>query len=224
MSLKKLAVCLAMSLSTAYAAETIPGTTLSIGFEAAQVQGAGRGVNIYRVPVTDVTTGVTTFYDASFQFGVLPDGSIGFTRTTSAAVSTSQLKAADNFVAGVYKDAIGQLYQLDGPVVLAGGRYQYSIKSLTAGKQFDATWITGAVTGHPQVGSFATRPTEGSAGAFGLLGVDNFGLWGGNNYNCGGYAVGASQLSPSSLAIYRFHITGCGSSSSATATVNLTKN
>jgi len=207
------------------AADLIPGTTLSIGFESAQVQGAGRNINVYRVPVTDVNTRVTTFYDVQFQFGILSDGSIGFTRMSSAAVSSSQIKAADNFIAGTYKDSNGVLLQVEGPVVLSGGRLQYSIRSITSGKKFDATWITGPVAGHPQVGGFNPTPTEGSAGAFGVMGGADFSI-SGQEFGCNGHAVGVSQLGSTLVISSYFFGFGfaCSRTRGAEASVTLSKN
>ena len=72
-------------------AQIIPGTTLSMNMEAAAITANGTQINMYRVPVTDVTTGATTYWDAAFVFTLLSDGSLSFSRTASAAQSTTQL-------------------------------------------------------------------------------------------------------------------------------------
>jgi hypothetical protein len=184
-------------------AELIPGTTLSLDMQSAQIQANGRNVNVYRLPVTDTATGAVTFFDAVFQFGVLSDGSVGFTRTSSAAVSAAQLRAADNFVAGTYRDAAGNLYEVTGPAAMPGGRLSYAIAASTAGKTFSASWITGTASANPQFGSSSTKPAEGSAAAFGVLGDKTFNpssstAWG------TGYAIGATQLSSTNLVIYSY--------------------
>ena len=68
-------------------AEVLPGTTLSVNFESANIVGSGRHLNMQRVPVVDINTDITTLYDASFKFTFLPDQELLFEQITSAAVS-----------------------------------------------------------------------------------------------------------------------------------------
>lgn len=187
-------------------AELLPGTNLSMDLQAAQIQANGRNVNIYRLPLTDTTTGAVTYFDAVFQFGVLADGSVGFTRTSAASVSAAQLRAADNFVAGTYSDVAGNKYEVTGPAAMSGGRLSYAIQSTTAGKAFSAIWVTGTIAGHPQFSGTNTKPLDGSAGAFGVLGDRNFYPSSSNNWSTG-YAIGATQISNTSLVISSYYTT-----------------
>ncbi len=102
------------------------------------------------VPLCRITpSGKTTYWDAEFVFGLLPDGSITFTRTASAALSTTQLLNGQAFIPGTYKDVNGNLYALSGPVAVPDGRQQWHLASITAGKTFTADFITGPVANHP---------------------------------------------------------------------------
>ena len=185
--------------------EVVPGTNLSMDLQASQIQANGRNVNIYRLPLTDTTTGAVTYFDAVFQFGLLADGSVGFTRTSTASVSAAQLRAADNFVAGVYSDVAGNKYEVTGPAAMPGGRLSYAIQSTTAGKTFSATWVTGSITGHPQFSGTNTKPLEGSSGAFGVLGDRNFFPSSSSSWGTG-YALGATQISSTSLVINSYYV------------------
>ncbi len=204
-------------------AEVIPGTTLSIDFQAGQVQAGGRTVHIYRIPVTDTNSGTTTFYDASFDFGVLSDGSIGFTRTSSAAVSSAPLTAGDNFIAGTYADSFGAIWTVSGPSVVAGGRYSYSAVSASG---VSISWMTGPVASHPQIGSLSTKPADGAAGAFGVMGTNPddskaTGVSTDTNWEPG-YIIGATQQSSTSILLSRFH-SGPNSYTSVKSSFVLTK-
>lgn len=209
MNLKSVATLVSASfcLATPNAyAELVPGTNLSMDLQAAQIQANGRNVNVYRLPLTDTTTGAVTYFDAVFQFGLLADGSVGFTRTSAASVSAAQLRAADNFVAGTYSDAAGNKYEVTGPAAMPGGRLSYAIQSTTAGKIFSATWVTGSMTGHPQFSGSNTKPLDGSAGAFGVLGDRNFYPSSSSNWGTS-YAIGATQISSTSLVIASYYTT-----------------
>lgn len=219
-----LSLVLAAAASSA-GAEVIPGTTLSIDFQGGLVQPSGRNIQVFRIPVTDTASGATTYYDATFEFGVLPDGSLGFVRLASAAVATSPLRGADSYSAGTYRDQAGNTYLVAGPAILSGGRSSYSITSTTAGKTFNASWITGTSANHPQMGNFGNfRPTEGSAGAFGIMGATNFSIdstfvW------CAGLPIGATQASATILVLSRYFGNGCGGNygSGALNSITLTR-
>lgn len=184
-------------------AEAVPGTSFALDLQSAQITAAGRTINLFRAPVTDTATGITTFYDASFLFGVLPDGSLGFSRVSSVASSTSALRSADNFAAGTYKDGAGNTFTVSGPVVLAGGRFSYAISCTSPGKVWTATWITGPVSGHPNVDpNAAIKPADGAAGAFGLFGTSNYNV--DNLTWTSGRFIGATQQSASVITITHY--------------------
>jgi hypothetical protein len=150
------------------AAELIPGTTnLSIELQAAQVVAAGKDLKMYRIPIKDLNTGATTFFDATFEFGRMDDGSIGFKRISTASVSHSSLRQGDNFITGTYADTAGNRFGVTSTYG-AGGRIQYHITSLNSGKAFSASWFTGPVAGHPQ--AIKSTCVDGPVGAYGLGG------------------------------------------------------
>jgi hypothetical protein len=109
-------------------------------------------------------------------------------------------------------------------MALSGGGYQYAIHGVTTGKRCYATWITGAVAGHPQIGSMVSdRPIDGSSGACGLMGVRNGGIGDDSNFTCNDRAIGATQVSSSTLSLPR-HVGSCYSYSTAHNTVTRVKN
>ena len=198
-------------------AELVPGTTLSMDLQAAQIQANGRNINVYRLPLTDTVTGAVTFFDAVFQFGVLADGSVGFNRISTASASSAQLRAADNFVPGTYSDVAGNKYEVTGPTAMPGGRLSYAIRCTTVGKIFFATWVTGTVAGNPL---FTGRIyAEGSAGGFGVIGDSNFGLSSRGGEWPASVTIGATQINSTSLVISSYY-----ASSTPTSSVALTKN
>lgn len=71
--LSVLTLALAGTVSMGAQAEAIPGTNLSVDFQSAHIVGAGRNIDVLRVPVTDLTTNQTTHFDASFRFTFRPN-------------------------------------------------------------------------------------------------------------------------------------------------------
>ena len=106
--------------------------------------------------------------------------------------------------------------------MLSGGRYSYSISLNAIEKTWTANWITGPLAGHPQLLAFATKPIEGSVGAYGLMGLANgYGI--GNDGDWfRGMPIGATQQSPTVLVLSRFHSSSTPYTS-AIASVSLTK-
>ena len=88
-------------LSATSFAEVIPGTDLSVDFHAGHVVGAGRNINMLRVPVTDINTGKTTLWDASFKFTFLPSQGFVFEEISSAALS-QPVRAITDIATGLY--------------------------------------------------------------------------------------------------------------------------
>ena len=101
---------------------------------------------------------------------------------------------------------------------MPGGRLSYAIQATTAGKAFSATWVTGAITGHPQINS-NTKPLDGSAGAFGVLGDRNYYPSSSTSWATG-VVIGATQVSNTSLVISSYYV----SQSTPVTSFALTKN
>ncbi|MFC4158420.1 hypothetical protein [Chitinimonas lacunae] len=221
--MKKHLIAILACCPLAYA-EVIPGTHLSIEFQAAQIQGTGRNIHMYRIPVKNVNTGVVTFYNAEFEFGIQSDGSVGFTRVKSAIIADWLLGVADNFNPGTYQDTAGNLYTLSGPALLNGGRHSYTLSAQGSGKVWNATWVTGPLLNHPLLSSGAT-PKDGSAAAFGVMGSVGFDIGSTSTTTkwCSGGNIGASQQAANLLLIARFHNECPISASSPYQTVVLTR-
>lgn len=189
--------------------QTAPGANLQISLQNAQVVAAGKDLNMFRIPVKDITTGATTFFDAAFEFGVMDDGSVGFKRITTASISESSLRQGDNFVTGTYTDASGNRYGLTSTFG-ASGRLQYHLRALDAGKTFSASWFTGPIAGNPQ--GISTDCREGAVGAYGQGGGASFSLPVLGNLS-GNYRLGFTQTSGTTLTL--------NSTSSQTGTCNI---
>ena len=119
-------ISLTPALSTA---EVVPGTTLSINFESANVVGTGRNINMARIPLTDIDTGNTTFYDASFKFTFSAGSGFTFEQIQSVAISPP-VSEATNIVPGLYKTQSNVCYLLEGPTVLSANRSLYTIRGV----------------------------------------------------------------------------------------------
>jgi len=140
------------SLLTTASAELVSGTGLSVNFESANIVGSGRSINVHRVPVTDVNSGVTTFYDASFKFTFSNDSDLRFEQTSSASISPPL--SASNLIPGKYLGVNSSTitYELSEPSVLSDGRLFYT---LTGNEGFTAQIVSGDASNHPDIGSRA---------------------------------------------------------------------
>ena len=139
-------------------AEVLPGTDLSVNFESGHIVGSGRHLNMQRIPVTDLKTGTTTLYDASFKFTFLPADGFIFEEITSAIVSPPVI-APTNIIPGVYVGTGGRCYILEGPAGLTNARSVYTFRSYkdnsctTSGDSgFVAQITSGSANGHPDIG------------------------------------------------------------------------
>ncbi len=145
------------ALSTA---EVVPGTTLSINFESANVVGTGRNINMTRIPVTDTDTGNTSYYDASFKFTFSPGSGFTFEQIQSVAISPP-VSEATNIIPGVYKSRNGFCYLLEGPTLLTANRSLYTIRGVNSTASLDCPGnldlfagqiVSGIATDHPDIG------------------------------------------------------------------------
>jgi hypothetical protein len=150
-----LSVGLACILPTGLTAEVIPGTDLSIDFHAGHVVGAGRNINMIRVPVTDINTGQTTLWDATFKFSFIPSQGFVFEEISSA--SPSQPGSIADIIPGLYRNQQGRCLLLEGPTLLDGSRSLYTLRGVQeegCGSQdnFSAQIVSGIASGHPDIG------------------------------------------------------------------------
>lgn len=153
--------------------EVVPGTTLSIDFQSALIHAGGRKIDMYRIPVTDTTSGTTTFYDAAFNFTIDADG-LKFERANYAVSSTVQATSVQNIIEGTYKDAGTTLYSLTRSTGLSGGRDLYTLRAENNGV-FSASYATGLLANHPIILSTTTRANCGAleGGLYGMNGTNN---------------------------------------------------
>lgn len=146
-------------LTTTASAEVIPGTNLSIDFHSGHVVGAGRNINMIRVPVTDISTGQTTLWDATFKFTFLPNQGFVFEEISSAA--PSQPGSIANIATGLYRTQNGVCLLLEGPTLLNQSRLLYTFRGIGgtvsgincgSGTSFSAQIVSGPAAGHPDIG------------------------------------------------------------------------
>jgi len=161
--------------------EIIPGTTVSVHFESTHIVGSGRSLNMHRVPVIDVNTGQTTYYDVSFDFTLNPEKGLIFEQMSSVAISPP-LISTTNLVSGRYQDGKGYCYDLETPTFFSDSRSLYIFKAVGCTESenfsFTAQIISGPAVEHPGIGHrpivahlpdtyvygiIATRPAHGAA-------------------------------------------------------------
>jgi hypothetical protein len=154
-------------------AEVIPGTDLSVDFHAGHVVGAGRNINMLRVPVTDINTGKTTLWDASFKFTFLPSQGFVFEEISSAAVS-QPVRAITDIATGLYKTQDGYCYLLEGLTILDADRSLYTIRGVSGtgcfrADNFAAQIISGPASGHSDIGARDIVPNLSNTWVYGYL-------------------------------------------------------
>ncbi len=139
-------------------AEVIPGTTLSVHFESSQIVGSGRHLNMNRLPVIDIDSGATVYYDVSFKFTLDPVEGLIFDQISSVAVSPPI--SAANIVPGVYKSQQGYCYKLEGPTSLTDDRVLYTLRGYTDNNEcsrsvdpFSVQIVSGSANDHPDIGN-----------------------------------------------------------------------
>jgi len=185
--LSVLTLALASTVSLDVQAETVPGTNLSVNFQSAHIVGAGRNINVLRVPVTDLTTGQTTHFDASFRFTFRPNEGFLF-ETMSAALSAPV--STNNIRSGLYQETLGsRCYRVDGPSLISDGRSFFSIRGLTSsisgcgGSSFSSQFVTGPAVGHPDIGLRDIAPNLNESWAYGVVGGTMTGSPGSTTFN-----------------------------------------
>lgn len=149
---------------------------------------AGNTVSMTRIPVK-TSTGAILFKDIQIQFTVDNLGnttlSAGFPKIT---VSPPPIPSA--FKAGTYKDIIGRKYVVSGPAIIPGGRVMWRIQE-TAPTIFEASWATGAVTGHPFQAQLNRNKITSTLYNWGVVGaINNFSIFGLNLND----VLGAQQI------------------------------
>ncbi|BCG64660.1 MAG: hypothetical protein methR_P2451 [Methyloprofundus sp.] len=179
MTKQKIFAILGLTASAAMvpvSAEVIPGTDISIHFESANIVGSGRHLNMARIPVIDINTGNTTYFDASFKFTLVPNEGLVFEQITSAAVSAPISVA--NITPGVYRSSSNQYcYKLEGPAALDSNRSVYTFRGVVnaelgcrnSADPFTAQIVSGVATGHPDISERDIVPHLGSDYVYGYI-------------------------------------------------------
>lgn len=175
-------ICL---LAATASAEVIPGKDLSIDFHAGHVVGAGRNINMIRIPVTDINTGQTTLWDATFKFTFVPSQGFVFEEISSA--SPSQPGSIADITPGLYKTQSNICYLLEGPALLDASRSLYTLRGATEtgcnpnDDAFTAQITSGAASGHPDIGSRDIVPSLTDNWVYGF--IAGKGVFGGQPIN-----------------------------------------
>jgi hypothetical protein len=135
---------LGMSIATA---EVIPGTQKEIELESAHLVGSGRILNLFRVPITNINTGATTYYDMAVRFAITPTGAFVF--NTVSLQEVARPSGLNALIPGKYVDQSGNEYSLEGPSLVLNNRSTYTLRRLRYA--FSAQIITGPAAGHPDI-------------------------------------------------------------------------
>lgn len=180
MTIKSIAVAFSLVsfslLPISASAEVVPGTTLSVNFESANVVGTGRNINMHRVPVTDIDTGETTLYDVAFKFTFAPSTGFIFEQISSVAISPPV--PVTNITPGIYKTQRGNCYLLEGPSMIDANRSLYTIRGVnnvlslecsTFADNFTVSIISGLATGHPDIGDREIVPSLADNFVYGFI-------------------------------------------------------
>ncbi|ADJ28270.1 hypothetical protein [Nitrosococcus watsonii] len=145
-----------IGLITEIRAEVVTGSEKNVSFEAANITGSGRRVNIHRVPITDVFTGKTDYYDLVLEYK--PKGrkdqweTPGDFKFRIAEWRKFQFPniPVTQIVPGRYVDQTKRcIYNLEGPTLIQD-RWLYTLKG--EGNSFSAQIISGPAVGHPDIG------------------------------------------------------------------------
>ncbi|BCX82267.1 hypothetical protein MIT9_P1853 [Methylomarinovum caldicuralii] len=172
-----LGVLLLAAVATPAVSEVVPGTDLSVHFESGQIIGSGRHINMLRVPVINVKTGQTTFYDAAFKFTFVPGAGFEFEQISSAILSPPL--AVTNLVTGLYKTTDNQCFELKGPTQI-GARSLYTLTPQSSipgcfGGRLTAQIVSGAASGHPDIGAREIVPFLSDQYVYGVISNRGFG-------------------------------------------------
>lgn len=181
---KSLAVLLAAVagsvLSGPAVSEVIPGTNLSVDFHSGHVIGSGRNINMLRVPVTDIDTGQTTLFDASFKFTFLPNQGFVFEEISSVAIS-QPVQTIANIRTGLYRTQNNLCYLLEGPTILNDSRSLYTIRGVrpegsgcSNQDNFTAQIVSGPAAGHPDIGGRDIVPNLTADWSYGFISGGGF--------------------------------------------------
>ncbi len=140
--------------------EIVPGTSVSVHFESTHIVGSGRTLNMHRVPVRNVNTGETTYYDASFDFTFSQEEGFIFEQMSSVVISPPLMISITSLVVGVYRDVEGYCFELESPIAFTDNRSLYLFKAVTgisgceksSNQTLTAQITSGPAVGHPEIG------------------------------------------------------------------------
>lgn len=138
----------AIAWMTIATAEVIPGTQSEIELESAHLVGSGRLINLFRVPITNINTGATNYYDMTLQFAVTPAGAFVF--NTVSLQGIARPSGLNALIPGKYVDQSNNEYSLEGPSLVLNNRSTFTLRRLRYA--FSAQIITGPAAGHPDIG------------------------------------------------------------------------
>lgn len=161
-------------LGSAVNAEVLPGTNLSLDFQGAFIQGSGTKITAFKIPVTDMTTGKTTYFDAQFNFTIGANG-ITFDRTTYAQLAAVQSIGLGDFIPGTYStDKIvtgaSSKFTWTKTTGLSSDRDQLTLTGGTSTGSYVFILATGPLAGNPFTGADLQTNCSGTASSVGLFG------------------------------------------------------
>ena len=166
-----------------------------IWLQSAGIGGAGDTITVTRVPVRDAN-GTIKYKIITIRFRVDANGN------PTLAPGFPKVKAAPplipyTFISGTYKRSNGCKYTVSSPGVLPSGRTSWAITKSphsTCNDTFDASWVTGPITGHPHQAKLKNAGITYSGYSWGNVGQSDYVSIGEFPFGWdAGYIIGAEQ-------------------------------
>lgn len=165
MAMGGLAVLMALSAVRPAAAQT------KVFAQDASITAAGGTIVATRVPV-QVGSGPVSYYDVTITITGKAVGSLPAGVTVAGTYASSQLLNSNNFSAGLYVDAAGNTFRVNGPGVGAsGGATSWSLTPVaTVGTCYltGASWNTATGAANPEYARMNAAGITTAAFSFGL--------------------------------------------------------
>lgn len=145
----------------------------TIFMESAQINGTAGTIRVTRLPVQDAV-GNITYKNITLPFSVSATGVVTL-NTAGVRIIASPTILANTFKPGKYKEATDSYttYTVGTPGPGPGGRVTTTI----SGRYFNATWISGPITGHPYEPLLKPLNLPASGQNWGIVGYESYSYW-----------------------------------------------
>jgi hypothetical protein len=154
--------------------------TPTIFMESAAISGAGDALKLARVPVQKAD-GTVIYKDISMLFDVDNSGNVTL-QPAFVRITASPTLVVGAFKPGTYNGYVAYYtgnplrdttFKVGSPGVGSGGRISGSIQRITVYQNdgFNASWTSGAITGHPQQAKLNAAGITSTAYNWGVMGT-----------------------------------------------------